>query len=203
MTDESEAADILISAYRRLGLDDQLGQSVSTCTVKYTHVSAKIRRSCSWCAKDSNLAVEVSDTDMDAGVLQVISSFSRESTRSDPRLLVRLSFVPLLMFSLLALFAPVSCLALLLVGYGLIGALIGIFGLMVAPMLLIWGDRVKQVADQVFVERVMRAASLDEEHVRNLYSDFLVRISWMGMLLAVESWMLLCTLLALFFSGLF
>ena len=203
MTDEAEAAEILMLAYRRLELEEQEGQNVSACTVKYTTVYKENERICFWDVRDSTLEVEIKDRDMDAGVKQAISALSRQSMGSDPRRFVNLPFVPYVMFGLLGALVPVFCLSLLILGYGVIGALLGVVAMIVAPILVVWGNRLTRRADEVFLERLIEATSLDEEHVRDLYSDYLRKTSWVRELVVIELVFLSFALYALMFAGFF
>jgi hypothetical protein len=146
--------------------------------------------------------VEIEDTDMDAGVKQAISSLSRQSMKSEPRR-VLLCFVPYLVFGLLGALVPVSCLGLLILGYGVIGALLGVVAMIVAPILVVWGNRLTRRANEDFLERLVEATSLDEEDVRELYSDYLGKTTWMRELVVIELAFLFFALFALMFAGFF
>lgn len=181
VTDETEAAGTLLSMYKRLGLGNRLGQGASTCTVKFRVLPKNRGNRYSWRVEDSVLKVKMMDTDIDAGTMSVISDFVKESVRRDPGFRVPTLNAPVFVAFVLSLVLLIFSLSLQVFQWGSLVASnpfisVLIVGLFVADVLLfLFGEaRVAKIMIRVFVERMMKVTSLNEEHVFNEYADLIV-----------------------------
>jgi hypothetical protein len=202
VTDEAEAAVTLLSTYKRLGMERRPRDYASSCVVKFTAVREKKDRCWSWRVKDSVLNVESMDTSIDAGVVRLTASFVVDAVDHDPRHKVRFWFVPQIVAGLLSMFAILFILRLMAGGYGDFGALVGIFSAIVMVPLFAWGDRLARASVVDFVERLVKATSLDEGRVRSTYADFIRRTFGRRFVIGLEVCILLLALVSWLFSRL-
>jgi hypothetical protein len=164
ITNETVAANVLLTAYRYFGLEDLQGNKISICIVKFSQVEKKEERWCNWKIRETILDVSIKDINLEDGVLNTISAFAEQAAESDSKLKTPKIIIFTTILIILSLFFQTI---LYFVGYKSIAILVCILALLIIPIPIIRNYRFEQTKVEVYMQKLTEARFLAKNSIRD------------------------------------